>query len=97
MTLRNNTRPAHRSETSPLPHEGNVDAVSSGDSSEGDEAADDGRETLPRRSRNICRVTLSLSTCSHRSAFMHLKQGFITEARALSPRAVTTAPVVALT
>lgn len=37
--------------TSPLPHEGDVDAVRSSDCSERDEAADDGRETLQTRER----------------------------------------------
>ena len=36
----------------PLSHEGNIDTVCSSNSSEGDEPADDGRETLQRRGRD---------------------------------------------
>lgn len=77
---------------SPLSHEGDVDAVSSSDGSKRDEPADDRREALQRweaigRHNQTHFKFVSLFTRTAR----------LTEARDLSPRAVTTAPVVALT
>lgn len=77
---------------SPLSHEGYVDTISSGNSSKWNKPADDRGETL--QGWDIIR-------CQNQTDFhficLFIGTAKITVARDLSPKAVTTAPVVALT